>query len=61
MLLVGLRGCESLLPLLLALLSSNGKPPVLHQVNTPSHMTVKTVFCIAQQEPSRSHPKLNKD
>lgn len=31
MLLVGLRGCESLLALLLALLSSKGRPTVLHQ------------------------------
>ena len=30
MLLVGLRGCESLLALLLALLSSQGTPTVLH-------------------------------
>ena len=31
MLLVGLRGCESLLALLLALLSSKGRPTVLQQ------------------------------
>ena len=31
MLLVGLRGCESVLALLLALLSSKGRPTVLQQ------------------------------
>ena len=40
MLLVGLRGCESLLALLLALLSSKGRPTVLqHQFNCQALLT----------------------
>ena len=49
MLLVGLRGCESLLALLLALLSSKGRPTVLqHPFNC------QVLFKISAEDPKHT-------
>jgi len=50
MLLVGLRGCESLLALLLALLSSQGRPTVLHHAfNCHLLFQISACFSISQK------------